>query len=456
MAYIKIFPIKSTMKRVVTYVTDPAKTDEKLLISSYQCAPETADIEFAVTQKQGKQNLRDAGKNLGWHLIQSFKPGEITDPAKAHELGIQFADAVLKGRYQYVITTHIDKGHCHNHIVFCATSFKDYHMYQSGKKNIYKLCRTSNRICRENGLSESLPSGTKGRTYKENMEYKAGNSWKAKLRFQVDRAIWSSVNMDEFLMKMEQAGYEIRKGKYLAFRAPRQKHFTNVKTLGAFYSEENIWNRLERNRHRAAQPKIISAEIRMFIEIGNFVAADDRPGFEDWAELHNLQEAAKTFNYLSTNNLLNYEDFQNHVSDLAASITATETEIQEIDRQIEIQHEIQRLCEVYRHCRDVVTAEKSAKNKKAYQDQHEAEYDLHDRTMQELQALGITRIPSPEKIQKQLNALEEEKARVTKELQSQKKQQKTLQTVQANMQALLNGKALQKAIAQTDKEFQVL
>ncbi|MCQ2604902.1 MAG: relaxase/mobilization nuclease, partial [Spirochaetia bacterium] len=148
--------------------------------------------------------------------------------------------------------------------------------------------------------------------------------------------------------------------------------------------------------------------------------------------------------------------FQNHVSDLAASITATETEIQEIDRQIEMQHEIQRLCEVYRHCRDVVTAEKSAKNQKAYQDKHEAEYDLHDRTMQELQALGITRIPSPEKIQKQLNALEEEKARVTKELQSQKKQQKTLQTVQANMQALLNGKALQKAIAQTDKEFQVL
>jgi len=117
---------------------------------------------------------------------------------------------------------------------------------------------------------------------------------------------------------------------------------------------------------------------------------------------------------------------------------------------------IQRLCEVYRHCRNVVTGEKSAKNKKAYQDKHKAEYDLHDRTMQELQNLGITRIPSPEKIQKQLDALEEEKARVVKELQAQQKQQKTLQTVQANMRALLNGKALQRAMEHSDKNTPVL
>ena len=323
MAYIKIFPIKVTDKKALDYITNPDKTDEKLLVSSFGCSPETADLEFSMTRKMAKKNGMDKGDNLAFHLIQSFKPGEV-DAETAHRLGQQFADEVLKGKYEYVISTHVDKNHIHNHIIFNAASFVDHHKYVSNKRSYHKLCRISNRICHENGLTTSMPTGEKGKSYKENMEYHRGTSWKAKLRVAVDKAIWTSINYEEFLQKMQLAGYEVRQGKHLSFRAPEQKNFTYMKSLGSYYSEENVRIRLAKNRSKAKVPKHLSIEARLYINISTYVTAGNREGFERWAKLNNLKEAARTFNYLSENNLLNYEDFQQHVSDVDASVKAAD------------------------------------------------------------------------------------------------------------------------------------
>ena len=121
MAVTKIKPIKSTLKKALDYIQNPDKTDGKMLVSSFGCSPETADIEFEFTIAQALNR----GNNLAHHLIQSFEPGEV-DYQKAHEIGKQLADAVTKGKYEYVLTTHIDKGHVHNHIIFCSVNFVDY------------------------------------------------------------------------------------------------------------------------------------------------------------------------------------------------------------------------------------------------------------------------------------------------------------------------------------------
>ena len=323
MAYLKIFPIKVTDKKALDYITNPDKTDEKLLVSSFGCSPETADLEFSMTREMAKKNGMDKGDNLAFHLIQSFKPGEV-DAETAHRLGQQFADEVLKGKYEYVISTHVDKNHIHNHIIFNAASFVDHHKYVSNKRSYHKLCRISNRICHENGLATSMPTGEKGKSYKENMEYHRGTSWKAKLRVAVDKAIWTSINYEEFLQKMQLAGYEVRQGKHLSFRAPEQKNFTYMKSLGSYYSEENVRIRLAKNRSKAKVPKHLSIEARLYINISTYVTTGNREGFERWAKLNNLKEAARTFNYLSENNLLNYEDFQQHVSDVDASVKAAD------------------------------------------------------------------------------------------------------------------------------------
>ena len=437
MAYIKIFGIKSTVKKAVDYITNPDKTDDQNLVSSYGCSPETADLEFAMTAKMGKDNVMEKGDNLAWHMIISFKPGEITDPNVAHEVATKIADATLKGKHEYVLSTHVDKDHVHCHLIFNATNFVDYHKYVSNKRNYHKICKLSNHICREYGLKESMPTGQKAKSYKENMEYKRGNSWKAKLKYNVDRAIWSSVSFDEFLMKMKEAGYEIRQGKYLAFRAADQKHFTNVKTLGAYYAEDSILRRLEKNRHKARIPQNASFKARMFVEMTSYVADGNRPGFEHWAQRNNLKEAAKTFSYLSQHNLLNYEEFENHISDLEASIQAADKQIRQTQQAIQNQKVIKKHCEVYRACRDVVLAEKDAPDKALYRKQHQAEYQLHDATLKELAEFGIHKLPSAEKLQRQQLELEEELVSVKKEKQDLQKQQKTLQVIEHNFDAMI-------------------
>lgn len=219
-----------------------------------------------------------------------------------------------------------------------------------------------------------MPTGEKGKSYKENMEYHRGNSWKAKLKVAVDKAIWSSINYDEFLQKMKLAGYEIRQGKNLAFRAPEQKNFTNMKSLGSYYTEENVLLRLEKNRHKTKNPRNVSREVRLFINISSYVSTGNRTGFERWAQLNNLKEATRTFNYLSENNLLSYEDFQQHIEDISAAIDAAEQKITELGTEISRQNLIQKHCDAYRISREVIEAGKSAPNPKAYKSQHLSDY----------------------------------------------------------------------------------
>ena len=130
MAVTKIHPIKSTLKKALDYIENPAKTDEKMLVSSFACSYETADIEFELLLSQAMQK----GNNLAHHLIQSFAPGETT-PERAHEIGRQLADEVLQGKYPYVLTTHIDKGHVHNHIIFCAVDMVNQRKYVSNRQS---------------------------------------------------------------------------------------------------------------------------------------------------------------------------------------------------------------------------------------------------------------------------------------------------------------------------------
>lgn len=283
-----------------------------------------------------------------------------------------------------------------------------------------------------------MPTGEKGKSYKENMEYHRGTSWKAKLRFSIDKAIWSSINYEEFLQKMQLAGYEIRQGKNLSFRAPEQKNFTYMKSLGSYYTEENVRLRLAKNRYKTKAPKNLSREARLYINISTYVTTGNREGFERWAKLNNLKEAAKTFNYLSENNLLNYEDFQQHITDIDNSIIATEQRISELSSEISHLELIQKHCSSYRICRKIVEAAKTAPDSQKYKATHQSEYKLHDSLKQQLQELGITKLPSPERLQTNINNLRTERSFAVKEKQNLEKRRSTLNIILSNFNTLLS------------------
>ena len=233
MAITKTHPIKSTLKAAIDYICNPEKTDGKLLVSSFGCAAETADIEFSLTRRQAI----DKGTNLGRHLIQAFEPGEVS-AEKAHEIGVQLAQKILGGKYEYVLATHIDKGHIHNHLIFNAVSFIDHKHYHSNKRSYHEIRRASDQLCKEHGLSVVVPGKDKGKSYIEHQAAKNGTSYKAKLRAAIDRLLPTSVDLEDLLRRLQREGYELKRGKYISVRAPDQTRFTRLKTLGADYAED--------------------------------------------------------------------------------------------------------------------------------------------------------------------------------------------------------------------------
>ena len=202
MAITKIHPIKSTLKKAIDYIADPAKTDDKLLVSSFGCAVETAGLEFEKTRLLAMQK----GNNLAHHLIQAFEPGEVSY-AQAHEIGRQLANEILGGRYEFVLTTHIDRDHVHNHLIFNAVSFADHKHYHSNKRSYHFIRRTSDRICKEHGLSVIIPGQDRGKSYIEHQAERAGVSYKAKLRAAIDRLLPSCHDLEELLVRLQREGY---------------------------------------------------------------------------------------------------------------------------------------------------------------------------------------------------------------------------------------------------------
>jgi len=148
MAITKIKSIKSTIRKAISYIINPEKTDDGILVSSFGCSPETADIEFDFTRSKS----RGVGTNLGYHAIQSFMEGEIT-MEEAHRLGKELASGLLQGKYEYVIATHIDKGHIHNHIIFNSVSYVTNRKYHVKNNELGNIRTISDRICSENGYT---------------------------------------------------------------------------------------------------------------------------------------------------------------------------------------------------------------------------------------------------------------------------------------------------------------
>ena len=368
MAVTKIKPIKSTLKKALEYIQNPDKTDDKMLVSSFGCSYETADIEFAFTLSQAL----DKGNNLAHHLIQSFEPGEVSFE-KAHEIGKQLADAVTKGQYEYVLTTHIDKGHVHNHIIFCAVNFVDYHKYNSNKRSYYGIRNISDRLCYENGLSVITPEkGHKGKSYIEYQTAKTGTSWKGKLKEAVDLLIPQVKDFEELLEKLQTSGYEIKLGKYVSCRAPGQERFTRLKTLGIDYTEEAIQKRITGIRSRNVKIPKQEQGISLLIDIENNIKAQQSSSYEHWAKIHNLKQAAKTMNFLTENNIKQYEDLISRIDEIVLDSEQTATNLKQAEKKLSDMAVLIKNISTYQKTKDIYRGYIKAKNKEAYRRKYES------------------------------------------------------------------------------------
>ncbi len=444
MAVTKIKAIRGTLSKALAYIMNPEKTDDKMLVSSYGCATETAAQEFEWTRKIAEQQGMNPVKIIARHVIQSFDVGEVS-PELAHEIGKQFADEILGGKYEYVLTTHIDKGHVHNHLIFNAVDFVDHHAYKSYKKIYYDMREASDRLCKENGLSVIPPSQGKGMSYKEYTEAKRGTSWKQKLKQTIDRNIIMAKDYDEFLKMMQDAGYEIKTGKYISFRAEGQERFTRAKTIGENYTEERIKERIQGRNPRKRQMQTTRKGVSLIIDIQNSIKAQESKGYEHWAKINNLKEAAKTINYLTENNLLQYVDLEKKVEDIHGSYTRTGEELKRVEARLrEVQPLIKNISN-YQRLKPVYDAFQKAKDKTSFRSKHEAELVIFEAARSTLLAVQCDgKLPSLKSLQAEQERLSEEQQSLYDERTQLKKQRKQIDTIKANVDSYLSPVSVQE------------
>lgn len=437
MAVTKIKAIRGTLSKAIAYILNPEKTDEKLLVSSYGCASETAAREFEWTRKIAEQKGMNPVRIIARHVIQSFEIGEVT-PELAHEIGKQFADEILGGKYEYVLTTHIDKDHVHNHLIFNAVDFVDYHAYKSYKRIYYDMREVSDRLCKENGLSVIPPSQNKGMGYKEYTEAKRGTSWKQKLKQTIDRLVITAKDYDDFLRLMQEAGYEIKTGKYISFRAEGQERFTRSKTIGENYTEERIKERIAGRTPRRSQRQTAPKGISLIGDIQERIRLIDSKGYEYKAKLTILKEAARTLNYLTENNLLQYTDLEKKVEDVYSSYDRTGKELKGVEARLRKVQPLIKNISNYQRLKPVYDAFQKTKDKPSFKAKHEAELVIFEAARSTLLAMqGDEKLPSLKALQAEQQRLLDEQQRLYDERAKLKKEVKQIETIKSNVDTFL-------------------
>lgn len=377
------------------------------------------------------------GNNLAHHLIQAFEPGEVSY-AQAHEIGRQLADEILGGKYEYVIATHINKEHCHNHIIFCAVDFAEHKKYISNRKSYAQIRRVSDRLCRENGLSVVAPGAERGKQYAEWDAQRKGTSYKQKLKIAIDRLIPISKDLDDLLRRLEAEGYEIKRGKYISFRAPGQERFTRAKTLGEAYTEEAIAERIK-GKVILKTPKPERSGVSLLIDIENCIKAQQSAGYERWAKIENLKRAARTMVFLDQHGISRYTDLEQKITELQDSNEQAAAALKTAERRLSDLALLIKHTATYKELKPLYSEYKKSRDKEKYLRGREREIILFEASARALKAAGVgDKLPDLAKLREEYSRLSEEKDRLYAEYGSLKKRMREYDAVKQNIDSILS------------------
>ena len=430
MAYTKIHAITATVSKAVDYICNPAKTDEGILISSYGCSPETAAYDFKFALSKTSQS----DPNKAYHLIQSFLPGEVSYK-EAHLIGVELADRLLEGKYSYVVSTHIDKGHVHNHVIFCAADNVNHQKYHDCKKSYYNIRSLSDDLCREHKLSVITPGEKRGKTYKEWQAGKNGSAWKEQLKSDIDEAIKTAATYEDCIELIRAKGYEIKgedfgekAHKFISFRPLDRERFTHgsAKSLGAEYTKERIKERigekaLAKDKKRVPFPTRKKPIVKDYSKKNLIDTTEEKfvnsPGLKHWADIQNLKIAAASYSQAGS-----ISELEEQIAAKSTLAKTARTNLVETEHQLKDLGQILKYAEQYKSNRIYHIRYQKSKDKDRYLRQHETELLLHDGAENMLKRFGIdTRNLDVEKLRSDYNALYSKKEALRKTCQSAEK-----------------------------------
>ena len=398
MSITRIHAIRATVKRSVDYICNPDKTDSGVLIYSFGTDPSYAEQSF-------EQSLRKTDKsdpNLAYHLIQSFAPGEV-GAREAHEIGKELAERLLGGRHSYIVSTHTDKDHCHNHIIFCAADNITHKKYHDCKKSYWNIRHINDELCEEHNLSVIKENKHIGKSYKEWQSDRNGTSWKSKLKSDINETIKQSHTYEEFLELMKAKGYEIKDAeispdahKYIGFRAPGQERWirSREKSMGADFTKERIGERIEEKACiRAERMRKLTSRSPSMIDTSQEKFAES-PGLMRWAEKQNLKAAAHIQSKLAEMGLDSFDALDAKIESLHQQAKSGKKATIALDKDITKFEDLLHYAYVYDENKKYIKGYEKSKDKERYYRTHGYEIEIANGAIDRLKNAGL----DPERI----------------------------------------------------------
>ena len=435
--------VGTAISDILDYVKNPAKTENGKLITSYQCDSRLADAEFAFAkrlylQKTGRS--RGADDVIAYHLRQSFVPGEIT-PEEANRLGCELARRFTKGDHAYIVCTHTDKHHIHNHVIFNSTVLSHDRKFRDFKRSGVALRRLNDTICIENGYSIIENPKRHGQSYNKWLGDKP-LTHRERICAAIDEMLTQKPrDIDTLLALLESAGFEVKRGKVPSLKFGDQKRFIRMDTLGEGYTPDDLRAVLSgEKQHVPRKRKTVTAEKKagsLLIDIQAKLQAGKGAGYAHWAKGFNLKQMAQTVAYLQEHDLMDYavlaektEAASARFHELTAKIKSAETRMAEISvLRTQIIN--------YAKTRDTYTAYRKAGYSKKFLSEHESEIALHKAAKRCFDEMGLTKLPTVKSLQAEYAALIAEKKAAYSDYRKAREEMKELLTAKANVDRIL-------------------
>ena len=445
---------------IIDYVANPKKTDNGRLITGYACDSRTADAEFLLAKRQyisATGRVRGADDVIAYHVRQSFKPGEIT-PEEANWLGVEFAKRFTKGNHAFVVCTHIDKSHVHNHIIWSAVNMECERKFRNFWGSTRAIRRLSDTICIENGLSIVENPKPHGKSYNKWLGDQVKPSHRELLRIAIDNALEQKpADLNELLKLLRESGCEVsRRGKSYRLKRPGWDKVARLDSLGKGYTLEDLLAVLSgQKEHTPRKKPVLQADllkVNLLVDIQAKLQAGKGAGYARWAKVFNLKQMAQTMNYLSEHNLLEYAVLEEkaaaataHHNELSAQIKVAEKRMAEI--AVLRTHIVN-----YAKTREVYVAYRKAGYSKKFRQEHEEEILLHQAAKNAFDDMGVRKLPKVKELQVEYAKLLEEKKKIYAEYRHSREEMRELLTAKANVDRLLNMEAEHDTEREKDHE----
>lgn len=420
------------------YSQNAEKTNDGEFISSYECDPKTADEEFLLSKRQYQHTTGRQQKNniIAYQIRQSFKPGEIT-PEEANQVGYETAMRWTKGKHAFIVATHIDKAHIHNHIIYNSTSLDASRKFNNFFLSGLAVQRLSDMVCLEHGLSIITP-----KPYRERQKrtvYPKKRTQRDELCDAIDSVLSQKPKrFEDFIQSLAAMGFEFKDGNQPAFKGKEQKRFIRLRSLGKGYSKEELQAIISGKSLRKARMVPEQRQFHLLIDIQEKMAEGKTVGYEKWAKKYNRKEAARTVILLKEKGLDNYDDLVAYTEKLSSRFLELSDSIKVAEkRMIEVQA-LQKHIKNYHDTRQIYVEYRKSGYSKKFFEEHRQEITLHQAAKKAFDELQVSKLPSRQSLYEEFHRLAVQKKKDYAEYRQVRKEREELLTAKQTVETILN------------------